>query len=68
MEKSYGSVYGMQGLTVRNGRLINERVGNCNLPINEAAQARQQMLQMKKANMMAEAMVMAKVKEQFGGY
>lgn len=68
MENNYGSVYGMQGLTVRNGRLINERVGNCNMPIVEAAQARQRMLQMRKTNAMADAMVMAKVKEQFGGY
>lgn len=52
--------YFSDGLTVRNGRLINEQHCNdCGAPITKAAMARKAMKQAKKADVMAEAMYRA---------
>jgi len=61
MENSiYNTKY--SGLTVRNGRLINERVGNAMAGITRAAMERKSMKEQRKIGMMEEAYVRAEMK------
>lgn len=50
------------GLTVRNGRLINEQVGNAMAGITRAAMERKAIRQERKIGMMEEAYVRAEMK------
>jgi hypothetical protein len=55
--------YYNNGLTVRNGRLINERgCDNCMAPITQAAIMRKEMKREQKIEMMSEAMYRAEMR------
>jgi len=62
-------MYNDKGLTVRNGRLINEGgCDGCNMPITQAAIARKAMKEERKKEMMADAMYRAEMRADFMEY
>lgn len=59
----------MNGLTVQNGRLINEQgCSDCGAPITKAAMARKAMKEERKKDMMADAMFRAEMRADFMEY
>lgn len=52
----------MSGLTIKNGRLINER-GNCTTGIQKAVDLKKSMYQQKKVNMITQGILNAKMIE-----
>lgn len=67
MKKGLKMMSPMDGLTVRGGRLINER-GTCEMGITKMARARKEMKREEKISMISEAYMRAEMMTEIGGY